>query len=117
MRYLIVAGGRNFIDCDKAYMSIHNLVTKIDEEVAIVSGGARGADSMGETYAHVYDLPLIRYLAKWDEHGKAAGPIRNSEMAEVGTDLLAFWDGESRGTKDMITKAQNKGLNVTTVYY
>jgi len=117
MRYLIVAGGRNFSDYVLAYEQIHQCVQSIDDEVAIVSGGAKGADTMGEAYALLYDLPLIRYLAKWGEHGRAAGPIRNSEMAEIGTDLLAFWDGQSRGTKDMITKAKSKGMAVTIVYY
>lgn len=117
MRYLIIAGGRDFSDHVLAYEQIHQCVHSIDDEVTIVSGGAKGADAMGETYAHLYELPLIRYPAKWDEHGRAAGPIRNSEMSEIGTDLLAFWDERSRGTKDMITKAKSKGLTVTIVYY
>lgn len=117
MRYLIVAGGRDFNEYHIAYRGIHDTIMEINDDVTIVSGCAKGADTIGEVYALTHDLPLIRFMADWKAHPKAAGPIRNAKMAEVGTDLLAFWDGESKGTKDMINKARNKGLNVTIIYY
>ena len=55
--------------------------------------------------------------ADWDKHGKAAGPIRNAEMAEVADALIAFWDGQSRGTANMISLAKSKGLSVAVVRY
>ena len=55
--------------------------------------------------------------ADWDKHGKAAGPIRNAEMAEVADALIAFWDGQSRETKSMIDLARKKGLQVAIVRY
>lgn len=57
------------------------------------------------------------FPADWNKHGKAAGPILNAEMAEVADALIAFWDGKSRGTANMIQLAKDKGLKVAIVYY
>ena len=59
----------------------------------------------------------LLYPADWERHGRAAGPIRNEEMAEVSDALIAFWDGKSRGTKSMIEIAMRKGLQVAVVRY
>ena len=85
--------------------------------VIIVSGHASGADSLGEKFAADHNLQCELYPADWDKHGKAAGPIRNAEMAEVADALIAFWDGQSRGTKLMIDLARKKGLQVAIVRY
>lgn len=82
------------------------------DNIEIVSGTARGADRMGEEWANLYGVNVKQFPADWDKHGKAAGPIRNAEMAEYGDVLIAFWDGESRGTKGMIDLAKKKGLKV-----
>lgn len=83
----------------------------------IISGTARGADKLGEQFAEKYDLKVIRFPADWDNKGKAAGYIRNKEMAvysskdkELGV-LVAFWNG-SKGTKHMIDLANNYKLRV-----
>jgi len=78
----------------------------------VVSGGAKGVDYLGEVYASSCGIPLKKFSADWNKHGKAAGPIRNGEMAEYADALIAIWDGRSKGTKDMINKAFNKGLKV-----
>ena len=57
------------------------------------------------------------FPADWKKYGKSAGYVRNSEMAEVAESLIAFWDGKSRGTKNMIDIAKNKGLKVRIVNY
>lgn len=67
----------------------------------IVSGGARGIDRCGESYAEDNQIPIKRFLADWDKHGKAAGPIRNAEMAEYADALVAF-PGIGKGTWGMI---------------
>ena len=85
--------------------------------VIIVSGHASGADSLGEKFAADHNLQCELYPADWDKHGKAAGPIRKAEMAEVADALIAFWDGQSRGTKSMIDLARKKGLQVAIVRY
>ena len=82
----------------------------------VLSGTARGPDQWGERWAgELSSVGIERYPADWDAHGRAAGPKRNSEMAAEADALLAFWDGESAGTRDMITKARSAGLDVTVV--
>lgn len=72
----------------------------------IVSGGASGIDSCGEEYANHWDLPITRFPADWNTHGKAAGPIRNKQMAEYADALLLIWDGESKGSANMKRQMQ-----------
>jgi len=75
------------------------------DEITIISGGARGADSQGEVYAHEFHYALERYPANWDLYGNSAGYRRNEEMARIATHLVAFWDGKSKGTRHMIDLA------------
>lgn len=78
----------------------------------VVSGGAAGADKLGELWAASAGLKLQIYLPDWESFGKAAGPIRNEEMADNAEALLAIWDGSSRGTISMIELARKKSLRV-----
>lgn len=81
----------------------------------VVSGGARGVDTLGELWAETNGVKFIRFPAEWNKYGKAAGPIRNKQMAEyVAPDgaLVAVYDGSSRGTGDMIKRATSLNLKV-----
>lgn len=80
----------------------------------IISGGARGADRLGERWAGEHKIPVTQFLPDWETHGKAAGYIRNKDIVAAADFVLAFWDGESRGTKHSIdlAKAQGKPLIV-----
>lgn len=78
----------------------------------IISGGARGVDLLAERYAAQNNIPCRVFEADWNTHKKAAGPIRNAEMAKHADALIAIWDGESRGTRNMIETATKKGLKV-----
>lgn len=85
------------------------LVSNINPEVniTIVSGGANGADKLGERYAKERKLSLIICNANWDRYGKRAGYERNLEMGSISEALVLFWDGKSRGSammKDIATK-------------
>jgi hypothetical protein len=82
------------------------------EITQVVSGCARGVDTLGEIWAAAHNLPVERHPANWDKHGKKAGYLRNIEMAECSEALIAVWDGESRGTSHMIVAAQRLGLKV-----
>ena len=116
---VIIAGCRDFYNyvtlkerCEyylQNKMKTHNVI--------IVSGHATGADSLGEKFAADHNLKCELYPADWERHGRAAGPIRNEEMAEVSDALIAFWDGKSRGTRSMIEIARRKGLQVAVVRY
>lgn len=67
----------------------------------VVSGCARGVDRAGEIWAADHMIPVKHFPADWNRHGKAAGPIRNGEMAEYADGALLLWDGVSRGTTNM----------------
>lgn len=117
---LIIAGGRDFEDHNIAMASWTSLNLDLDPHqhiTEIVSGGANGADLIGEQLATHFNIPCERFPADWDKHGKSAGYIRNEEMAKYGDYLLAFWDGHSKGTKHMIDCAEKEGLPVKLVKY
>jgi hypothetical protein len=111
----IIAGSRTFEGRGeksvKAYLTslVESLKFPITE---VVSGCARGIDTIGEEWAKERGIPVKRFPADWDKHGKAAGAIRNREMAEYAEALVAIWDGESKGTKNMIQEADRRGLAV-----
>jgi hypothetical protein len=78
----------------------------------VVSGTARGVDTLGEMWAREHGVPVRRFPAAWDKHGKSAGYVRNLEMAQYADALIAVWDGKSRGTGHTIDIANRLGLKV-----
>lgn len=88
-----------------------------EKDVVIISGHASDADALGERYAQERGSQLETYPADRKAHGRAAGPILNAQMADVADALIAFWDGKSRGTKNMIDTATKRGLQVAVVRY
>lgn len=107
---VIVAGSRNLPD---PIGLVRKAVVASGFDVQlIISGCARGADKAGEQYADIMRLPVWRFPADWQTHGKSAGYKRNQEMAEKADALIAIWDGESKGTKHMIDIATKKGIPV-----
>ena len=82
------------------------------EITTVLSGGARGADALGETWAIGMGIPLEIFPAAWDESGKRAGPMRNAKMADNADALILLWDGESRGSADMLRRAEKKRLKI-----
>ena len=82
----------------------------------VVSGTARGVDTYGEEFAECNDIPIKRFPANWAKFGRSAGFRRNRQMAEYAEALVAVWDGESKGTKNMINQARNLGLQVIILY-
>ena len=105
---LIIAGGRDFTDTKLLSGVIDQLVNRgelKDYAVSIVTGMARGADM------------LAHFPADWNQYGKRAGFIRNKQMGDFADGLLAFWDGQSRGTKQMIEYMQSLGKPTHIVRY
>ena len=84
---IIVAGGRNFEDYFMVELALERVAAAFDE---IVSGGADGADALGERYAKEQKHPLKIYETDWEKHGKQAGPMRNHQMAMYADVLFAF---------------------------
>lgn len=135
---VIIAGGRTFNDyvmlkkfCDE---SLYNYIPFV-KEVEIVSGACDskkgiltftrpdgtkvyGADGLGERYAAENNYPVKPFPADWNKFGLSAGPRRNYEMAQYADMLIAFWDGVSKGTSNMIDAAADKRLlmRVCTIY-
>lgn len=101
---LIIAGPRDYTDKDKVFREI-DLFRKKYGINEIVSGGATGVDTLAEEYANLHQIPFQLFPADWEKYGKAAGPIRNQQMAEYGNVLLAF-DRGTKGTKNMIKTAR-----------
>ena len=115
-----IIGGRNvtdFIDESRAKKLIHHFLDLLYtinkyEKVIIVSGGAKGADSIAGEYARENDIELIEYLPDWKRYGKRAGFVRNHDIINTCDIVLAIWDTESKGTKHSIELAlkQNKPI-------
>ena len=105
----IIAGGRDYHNYDTLLEAIQECQFPI---ATVVSGGAKGVDALGERYAGEMNLKLNIYNADWERNGRAAGPIRNRKMAENADALIAIWNGESKGTKNMIETATKLGLLV-----
>ncbi len=109
---LAIVGGRDFTNYELLCEKIENL--QIDE---IVSGGAKGADTLAKRYAEEHNIPYIEFPADWKKHKKAAGPIRNSEIVNYCDKLIACWDGKSKGTSDSITKANRLNKFLFVILY
>lgn len=104
---IIIAGSRSINN----YNTLKNVIKECPLTISeVVSGGARGVDRLGERWARDNQVNLHIMPAKWDKHGNSAGMIRNSQMADYADGLIALWDGESRGTKNMIETASKNGL-------
>lgn len=116
---LIVAGSRNFSN----YESVKTVLDKMIAEkrkthrIVIVSGAARGPDTLGRAYAIENGFFIEVHEAEWDSVGRSAGFRRNEEMGKVSDALLAFWDKKSTGTKHMIEwmYKNNKAVRIAEV--
>ena len=111
---LIIAGSRYFEDYDLLMETLDEFLTT-HSVLEVVSGTCRGADKLGERWAKEHNIPVKQFPAQWDKYGKTAGPIRNREMANYGTHLVAFLTAQSRGTKNMIQEARRRGLEVLVI--
>jgi hypothetical protein len=83
----------------------------------VISGAARGADTHGEAWAEARGIPVERYPADWEKHGRAAGPKRNVEMIKLAEAVVAVWDGYSPGTAHAIKTAESAKLKVFVYHY
>ncbi len=116
---LIVAGGRDFNDAallERVLIAMAD-TEFADKQVSIVSGMARGADALAYQFAHKNGITCYEFFANWNKYGKKAGFMRNEEMGIAADGLLAFWDGESRGTKHMIDFMVKLNKPVTVIEY
>jgi hypothetical protein len=112
----IIAGSRTISDS----WEVQDEVICIHERCPItevVCGGAIGPDTIGKCWAEFNNIPVKHFPADWKTHGKAAGPIRNKQMAEYADTCIVFWDGKSKGSKNMIQEALKQNLKLFVFTY
>ena len=122
---IIICGGRDFDNYDALEYTIDTILSQHNlnfDDVEIISGGCRGADKLGIKYAESHKILCTEFLADWKRYGKAAGPIRNSEMLDYIKDsklpiVAAFLSADSRGTADTVRKAKGLGFDTITIDY
>lgn len=108
MKFAVI-GSRDFTNYDKLKSVLSQY--EIGE---IVSGGARGADSMAARYAREHNIKLTEFIPDWSI-GKHAGHVRNQLIIDSADVIIAFWDNHSPGTKDSIRKAKKAGKHCIIV--
>lgn len=119
MLKIVIAGGRHFNNYDLLKSKCDSILSqKVQEgyKIIIVSGKAKGADSLGERYAKEKGYIVDEFPADWSL-GPKAGPIRNEQMAAHSDALIAFWNGKSKGTKSMINLAKKYNLSIRIIRY
>lgn len=96
---VIIAGSRNL----ENYLLVAQAMQRCGYDVTeVVCGCATGVDTLGERWARTNNIPVKEMPANWNRDGKAAGPIRNREMAKYADAAVIVWDGKSAGTRNMI---------------
>lgn len=105
----VVCGGRDQHLTKERELYLLEAVA-MHEVTQIVTGGCRGIDKEAEAWAKRGGMSVVTFKAAWDKHGKAAGPIRNTEMAQYADLCIAFPGG--RGTADMVAKMRALGKPV-----
>lgn len=130
---IIIAGGRDYEDYENVKHNVCHMTKDIEqEEIEVVSGGCDipgkltftrddgrevyGADGLGERLAKEKGWSVKTFDPDWVKFGKAAGPIRNTEMAQYATHGLCFWDRKSKGTKSMINLCEKYELIGSVVF-
>lgn len=94
-------------------LCVDNLEKYLPEDTTeIVSGGARGVDTSAREYAHAHGIKLTEFLPEYDKYGRSAPLKRNITIIEYADVVLAFWDGQSHGTKFVIDNCKQRGIPV-----
>ena len=106
---VLVCGDRNWSDLGVIVRELKRVKPDV-----VISGAASGADTLGVEAAKLLGIQRVSFPALWKQYGKAAGPIRNQTMLDVGkpTLVLAFHKNlsASKGTKDMLRRAEKAGV-------
>ena len=111
---LAIVGSRTFTDYDLLVETMKSLTSKV---VRVVSGGAKGADTLASQWAIENHVPLDEFIPNWELYGKSAGFKRNTNIIAEADALLAFWDAKSKGTASSIKLAEAKDIPVRVVLF
>ena len=115
---ILVTGDRNWTDVKRIYTVLANIDSAETDTPFLIHGNARGADRLAADCAHDLMWSCRAVSANWEKYGRTAGPIRNQEMLDMDPDLvIAFHDdlANSKGTKDMVSRAKKKGVKVILI--
>lgn len=105
---IAIIGSRNiFIDDLGKYLP--------ENVTEIVSGGAKGVDKCARKYAENHNIKITEFLPEYSKYGKAAPLKRNIQIIEYADEVLAFWNGKSKGTKHVIDSCEKLGKKVTVI--
>ena len=107
-----IIGSRSFIDYELLKENLSGF--KISK---MVSGGAKGADSLGERYALENGIPILIFKPDWKKYGRGAGIVRNRQIVEAADFVIAFWDGTSKGTQSAIEISKKAGKGVRVISF
>jgi predicted Rossmann fold nucleotide-binding protein DprA/Smf involved in DNA uptake len=107
-----VIGSRTFND----YNLVEKTLSGIDDIDCIVSGGAKGADSLGEEYALNNSIKTMIFKPDWKRYGRGAGFVRNKTIIDNADVVVAFWDLKSKGTKNSIELAKKQNKKVVIIH-
>lgn len=102
---LAVIGSRTFRDSASLWAELDSMRESIR---CIVTGGAEGPDQMAELWAFAKNIPIIVIKPDWEKYGKSAGPIRNKDIIDNCDEVLAYWDGKSKGTQHALALARRE---------
>lgn len=106
---VVVTGSRSWTDVRYIRAAFDQLILRHGKDIRVINGTAPGADRLCAGIARQYELDVVDMPAEWNKYGRSAGFRRNIEMLDLDPDLvLAFWDGESRGTQHTISEARKR---------
>ena len=111
---IAIIGSRNFTN----YKLLQEILEQYQPKITlVVSGAAKGADSLGEKWALENNIQTLIFPADWNQYGKIAGFIRNEDIIKNCDCCVAFWDGESKGTKHSLSlcKKYNKPVKIVQI--
>lgn len=109
---LLIAGSRTFADYEHLARVLNAVTSKVKARITVICGDAKGADTLGATWAHLNGHDVEHYPANWEVLGRGAGMVRNRAMVATATHACYFWDGKSPGTKHSIDAAKAKGIPI-----
>lgn len=112
----MVSGCRHYRNYFQFAKHMDKLISRFPpEEVVIIESGDKGTGYMAFIYALRRGLRCLTFPADWDGKGKSAGFIRNAEMMETATHCVTFWDGESKGTGDVVMRISDYHVSYRSI--
>lgn len=109
----LVTGGRSITDVSLIEEHLDTMFKKYGKPEVLIHGDCSGVDKISGSWAEKNKITVKTFPAEWKRYGRAAGPIRNRQMADECSkeDLcVSVWNGSSSGTKDMLGVCEKKGM-------